>query len=149
MYKIPAAGGFKIYTPPPLKNALCCYAPMQTSFPLMQPSFSPPPPHTPKHLLHPLLLHPLPRSWVQSDGHQQVLRVEEGVPYHSEPAQQRYFSYRAILVAILVQNSLVLVLWGISHKHLGVYSLSLACEGNEHRHISQFSEPFAMGPGPH
>ena len=29
-------------------------------------------------------------------------------------AQQRYFSYRAILVAILSQNSFVFVLWGIA-----------------------------------
>ena len=35
-------------------------------------------------------------------------------------AQQRYFSYRAILVAIVSQNSLVLVFIGVSHNYRAI-----------------------------
>ena len=42
------------------------------------------------------------------------------IPISGLEAQQRYFSYRAILVAIVSQNFRVLVFMGVSHKYRAI-----------------------------
>ena len=54
------------------------------------------------------------------DSKSSALKDESSV--FSLEAQQRYFSYCAILVAIVSQTSLVLVLYGVSHNYRAIRS---------------------------